>query len=509
MCLQGCRRDDGATKECMNDSILYADADGDGWGDSDDPELPCTQDAVQVGGDCDDANEAVHPDAEEVCGNGLDDNCDGSAEPCWHRGDVGVEEASLTILGHVAEGRIGLAPSLVVPASSGDRESVFLAIPGGDTAGASGAIAMLEGGRSGEQSTDTATSTILGPDPGGYLGYSLEWLPESDAFANGAVLATAPATWDPDYAKIGASFLIEGPFTGTVQLELSDCPFPPYQGGSLASVVKNPPPGGDLEAAFYGGEYIAVHDLKTLGATPYDKGRVVVDSYYAGTTLSAHSDLDGDGVSELLTSATRYLERGAVLAYDISVDGFYKDDDAMLAIVGPCVDDDFGNSVDASQDLDGDGLPELAVSRRGQGCLDPTDAYVFRGGLFGHLAPSDAVAIIDDDVFHYAGVGISLTDDVTGDGTSDLVLGTGPLGWNAGELETAVHLFSGPLEGSLTGQDAAATFITPMNANGISQPGTIPDRNGDGMPEIVVGSYDSDLNDPYAGAIFIFDSVTW
>ena len=45
------------------------DVDGDGW-------------CVGDGGDCNDANAAVHPGAAEIAGNGVDDNCDGN-ETCY------------------------------------------------------------------------------------------------------------------------------------------------------------------------------------------------------------------------------------------------------------------------------------------------------------------------------------------------------------------------------------------------------------------------------------------
>ena len=39
------------------------------------------------GGDCDDADPLVNPDADEVCGNALDEDCDGQArqEQAWYR----------------------------------------------------------------------------------------------------------------------------------------------------------------------------------------------------------------------------------------------------------------------------------------------------------------------------------------------------------------------------------------------------------------------------------------
>lgn len=62
----------------------YVDADGDGFGDRDDEEP--VEDCAPPEGyapdatDCDDADENVHPDAVEVCDNGIDENCRGGAD---------------------------------------------------------------------------------------------------------------------------------------------------------------------------------------------------------------------------------------------------------------------------------------------------------------------------------------------------------------------------------------------------------------------------------------------
>ena len=59
------------------------DQDGDGFGSDSDAKCLCSPegayDALQ-GGDCNDTNSSIHPDASEVC-NGADDDCDGTVDP--------------------------------------------------------------------------------------------------------------------------------------------------------------------------------------------------------------------------------------------------------------------------------------------------------------------------------------------------------------------------------------------------------------------------------------------
>ncbi len=59
----------------------YADLDGDGHGSWDLPQAACVMPTgyAEIPDDCDDANEAVNPDADEVC-NLLDDDCDGDTD---------------------------------------------------------------------------------------------------------------------------------------------------------------------------------------------------------------------------------------------------------------------------------------------------------------------------------------------------------------------------------------------------------------------------------------------
>ena len=62
--------DEGLPEDC-DDECAQPDADGDGW-----------LDPMCGGLDCDDTDPDVNPDQAEVCGNDVDDDCDGTIAPC-------------------------------------------------------------------------------------------------------------------------------------------------------------------------------------------------------------------------------------------------------------------------------------------------------------------------------------------------------------------------------------------------------------------------------------------
>ena len=74
----------------------WLDDDSDGYGDSDFTEEACSQPTGYVdpaeGDDCDDADPAVNPGADELC-NGIDDDCDGNADA----GALGLGETCAAI----------------------------------------------------------------------------------------------------------------------------------------------------------------------------------------------------------------------------------------------------------------------------------------------------------------------------------------------------------------------------------------------------------------------------
>jgi hypothetical protein len=67
---------DGIDQDCSGSDLSCDDVDNDGDG------------YTETQGDCDDGNTAVHPAAEEVCGDGIDQDCDGSDLPCLTCADI-------------------------------------------------------------------------------------------------------------------------------------------------------------------------------------------------------------------------------------------------------------------------------------------------------------------------------------------------------------------------------------------------------------------------------------
>ncbi len=97
---------DGVVDEGLAVSTLYADADGDGFGDDGSAEVTCAPEAgdVEVGGDCDDQDALRAPGLPERC-NQLDDDCDSEIDeelPTFEHytdtdGDGYGEDATLTV----------------------------------------------------------------------------------------------------------------------------------------------------------------------------------------------------------------------------------------------------------------------------------------------------------------------------------------------------------------------------------------------------------------------------
>jgi len=76
---------DGVDNDCdgeIDEGLFYPDVDQDGYGDASAPgqSCPVPENSVVDNTDCNDSNLSINPGKEEICGNFIDDNCDGQIE---------------------------------------------------------------------------------------------------------------------------------------------------------------------------------------------------------------------------------------------------------------------------------------------------------------------------------------------------------------------------------------------------------------------------------------------
>jgi hypothetical protein len=207
------------------------DADGDGFGAGAAQECPDDADAIgwtTTSGDCDDGDAASSPAAEELCGDSLDNDCDGQVDedcvvepepcPCFTADDVAVQ--------------LDLYEAAV---------DAFAAVPGAyifwsDRPALSGSSCYGSARQDGQSLFDTAGS----PDLIG-LRLPTSWSFRADRISSDfrcaasvqdqVITSAFGAGWAPDQTSIYLDDLSEGEFEGCLQeLQATAVAYPDYGG---------------------------------------------------------------------------------------------------------------------------------------------------------------------------------------------------------------------------------------------------------------------------------------
>jgi hypothetical protein len=503
---------DGVDNDC-NDLVdddpettvsLYADADGDGYGDPDDSIEGCTVTGrVTDSSDCDDTDLLIYPGAEEFC-DATDQDCDGDLADGFSDVDGDgdpdcIDPVMLTDLPHTAfegppgsaAGRsvlVGAGGTLYIGAPSADAVYVLEDFSEGPIDLSLDAVEVFYGGVGGfgtslaEIGLDGGLALLVGapglntvvriPDP--HLGGDIDLM-------FGVRLSYLSEPWDDALNACGDEL--------TVGTRGDDPPV-------FVGCTQNTNGGYVLSTSEFGDEGRFL-DLGGRGI-----GISIAVNERFGWSMDT-ADFNGDGVDDVVIGSPRDdlgcvgSNCGSAYVYMGPFDApmSYLDADAIMA--GAREDAALGDHVRAGPDLDGDGAPDLLIATD-QGwseTVSPGDGAVLlvsSAALSYSMIETDAFSkLVGDTTWSRFGYAMETVGDVDGDGSVDMLVSayeTSTTGSNAG----AVYGVLGPFEAGVRVVPDEATGVHGSEDDGLGFRMTVGDVGADGAVDVVISGHGND-----------------
>ncbi|MCB9366155.1 MAG: FG-GAP repeat protein [Calditrichaeota bacterium] len=221
-------------------------------------------------------------------------------------------------------------------------------------------------------------------------------------------------------------------------------------------------------------------------------------AYYGSAVEGAYAWTGGNALYAVSQTGENAgpVARGAVYIYD----GLLAES-PTLTIRGQEDGDLFGSSL-SSGDFNGDGTPDLAIAAeggQGTGAKPAGKVYLYLGGSsFG----SNGLMVTAGDSKDSFGRSISLQHDVNGDQYADLVIGA-PHSARAGATSGRAYIWYGNAEGKLGKSPDVEIKLGTLNDLFGSSVAT-GDITGDGQADIAIGSPHYGTEATYSGAVYVF-----
>ena len=454
---------------------------------------------ASVADDCDDSAPDVNPEADEVCNDGIDNDCDEDWDECRHSRSGPVHERGIEVYGLSADAETGPWIS-AGPDTNGDGKGDILISGPGE--GGGGRLSLITAAPTTDTGIPTSASATIEPDVAAQM-------------VRGVIGGDMDGDGTPDIAAFGSTpydnysefYVFSGIVTGSVD---------PGDALLRISPTNESNVWGDVQVADIdgNGEDEAVV-LYTDGSSMWAFGNLsgtaaVAQTGSAGgyTQIGDIGDVTGDGLADLMFGNPDNGGSGTVglwisdgdLPSDLSTE--------VISFAGMNSGDLLGTTMAPAGDLTGDGYEDYLVTapyhdttQYRQGAV-----YVFAGGLSPNpTAVTDAeFEILGEMRNDNAGAGAAGIGDMDGDGHLDLAVGS--TGWDTSSYNNtgAVYFLHGPFSGSIDLNDERGR-VDGGHSSGLLGTTIISggDLDDDGFNDVLMGEPGNDTGAENGGAVWI------
>jgi hypothetical protein len=516
-------------RDAIDTTTWYPDADGDRYGDPAHATPACEQPSgyTSDASDCDDASSTVFPGANEVCGDDIDQDCDGADIGCGYFGDVGLgDEDVIRLVGAASGDQAGKCVSGAGDVDADGYADFLVGAPGSNRS--VGSAYLLYGPVRTDGILSRADATFAGEDSGALAGVSVSGAGDVNADGYADILVGAEGEDVP--GEPGAVYLLYGPITADRDLSLADARYLGEDSGDQAGAAVSG--AGDVNADgfddiivgayrhndggnYAGAAYVLSGPLTTSGYLSSGLAELVGENPidWAGGSVSGAGDVNGDGFSDILVGAsgddTRGATSGAVYLLYGPVAGYLDLSAADVKLLGEAPEDLAGYSVRGAGDVNADGLADILIGAAFGSAAGAYSgaAYLLNGPVTADAVLSSADArLVGEDAQDFAGWSVSGAGDVDADGTDDVLVGA-PGNDTAATYAGVAYLLYGPLAGEHDLARADVRFIGEASDTGhagisVADAG---DVDADGHSDVLIGSqYNADGDAPGAAYLILF-----